>query len=150
MFVIPAEWIRVVVTLLATGAGYWADDAAIVAVFHRARARASHPGEQREAVEDLDWELALRRHPGAEHHSGLELFGEVLVEKTQHPETNTSPTLLRSRGLPCDLIGRRRPLLAGRGFGKTRTGADRVSDQVINHGRRRARWLTRPLLTFAT
>ena len=24
MFVIPAEWIRVVVTLLATGAGYWA------------------------------------------------------------------------------------------------------------------------------
>jgi hypothetical protein len=23
-------------------------------------ARASHPGEQREAIEDLDWELALR------------------------------------------------------------------------------------------
>jgi hypothetical protein len=24
MFVIPAEWIRVVITVLATGAGYWA------------------------------------------------------------------------------------------------------------------------------
>jgi hypothetical protein len=23
-------------------------------------ARASHPGEQREAIEDLDWELAVR------------------------------------------------------------------------------------------
>jgi hypothetical protein len=23
-------------------------------------ARASHPGEQREAIEDLDWQLALR------------------------------------------------------------------------------------------
>jgi predicted phage terminase large subunit-like protein len=28
-------------------------------------------------------------------------------------------------------------LLAGRGFGKTRTGAEYVQDQVINHGRRR-------------
>ena len=59
MFVIPAEWIRVLVTLLATGGGYWATMQLLSPHFGEL-ARASHPGEQREAVEDLDWELALR------------------------------------------------------------------------------------------
>jgi hypothetical protein len=49
----------VVVTLLATGAGYWATMQLLSPRFTEL-ARASHPGEQREAVEDLDWELALR------------------------------------------------------------------------------------------
>jgi purine-cytosine permease-like protein len=59
MFVIPAEWIRVLVTLLATGAGYWATMQLLSPRFTEL-ARASHTGGQREAVEDLDWELALR------------------------------------------------------------------------------------------
>jgi len=59
MFVIPAEWIRVVVTLLASGAGYWATMQLLSPRFVEL-ARAAHPGEQREAVEDLDWEHALR------------------------------------------------------------------------------------------
>jgi cytosine/uracil/thiamine/allantoin permease len=59
MFVIPAEWIRVVVTLVATGAGYWATVQLLAPRFVQL-ARAAHTGEQREAVEDLDWELALR------------------------------------------------------------------------------------------
>jgi hypothetical protein len=59
MFVIPAEWIRVLVTLLATGAGYWAR-MQLVSPHFTELARASHPGEQHEAVEQLDWELALR------------------------------------------------------------------------------------------
>jgi len=59
MFVIPAEWIRVLVTLLATGAGYWAT-MQLLAPYFTGLARASHPGEQRESVEHLDWEFALR------------------------------------------------------------------------------------------
>jgi hypothetical protein len=59
MFVIPAEWIRVAVTLVATGAGYWAT-MQLLSVRFPELDRASHPGEQREAVEDLDWELAVR------------------------------------------------------------------------------------------
>jgi purine-cytosine permease-like protein len=59
MFVIPAEWIRVAVTLIATGVGYWAT-MQLLSVRFPELARASHPGEQREAVEDLDWELAVR------------------------------------------------------------------------------------------
>jgi NCS1 family nucleobase:cation symporter-1 len=59
MFVIPAEWIRVLITLLATGAGYWATMQLLSPRFTEL-ARASHPGEQREAIEDLDWKLALR------------------------------------------------------------------------------------------
>ena len=59
MFVIPAEWIRVLVTLLATGAGYWAT-MQLLSPYFTWLARASHPGEEREPVEDLDWELALR------------------------------------------------------------------------------------------
>ena len=59
MFVIPPESIRVLVTLLATGAGYWAT-MQLLSPYFTWLARASHPGEQREPVEDLDWELALR------------------------------------------------------------------------------------------
>jgi nucleobase:cation symporter-1, NCS1 family len=59
MFVIPAEWIRVLVTLVATGAGYWATIELLSPRISQI-ARAARPGPQREAVEDLDWELALR------------------------------------------------------------------------------------------
>jgi hypothetical protein len=59
MFVIPAEWVRVVITVLSTGAGYWATMYLLAPYFTELR-RASHPIEQHEPVEDLDWELALR------------------------------------------------------------------------------------------
>ncbi|MBV8937839.1 MAG: cytosine permease [Alphaproteobacteria bacterium] len=59
MFVIPAEWIRVLVTLSATGVGYWATMHLLAPHFPQL-ALASHPGEQREPIEDLDWQLALR------------------------------------------------------------------------------------------
>ena len=60
MFVIPAEWIRVVVTVIVTGAGYWATIELMAPRFPQL-ARAARPAlVQREAVEDLDWELALR------------------------------------------------------------------------------------------
>jgi hypothetical protein len=57
--VIPAEWIRVLVTLLASGAGYWATMQLLSPRFVEL-ARAAHIGEKREAIEDLDWELAVR------------------------------------------------------------------------------------------
>jgi NCS1 nucleoside transporter family len=59
MFIIPAEWIRVVVTLLATGAGYWAT-IQLLAPYFEELSRASNPGEEREPVEELDWDLAVR------------------------------------------------------------------------------------------
>jgi nucleobase:cation symporter-1, NCS1 family len=59
MFVIPAEWVRVLITLLATGAGYWATMHLLAPHFSEI-AQASHAGEQGEPVEDLDWQLALR------------------------------------------------------------------------------------------
>ena len=59
MFVIPTEWVRVLVTLLATGAGYWATMHLLTPHFLQL-ALASYPGEQREPIEDLDWQLALR------------------------------------------------------------------------------------------
>ena len=60
MFVIPAEWIRVLITVVTTGAGYWATMILLAPRFEPL-ARASHPTTvQREAVEDLDWELATR------------------------------------------------------------------------------------------
>jgi cytosine/uracil/thiamine/allantoin permease len=58
MFVIPPEWIRVLVTLLATGAGYWVT-MQLLSTYFTWLARASHPGEECEPVEELDWELAL-------------------------------------------------------------------------------------------
>ena len=59
MFVIPAEWIRVLVTLLASGAGYWAT-MRLLSPYFSELARASHRDEPREAVEELDWQLAVR------------------------------------------------------------------------------------------
>ena len=59
MFVIPAAWIQVLVTLVATGAGYWATTV-LLAPRLAELARAARPGDAREAVEDLDWELAVR------------------------------------------------------------------------------------------
>jgi cytosine/uracil/thiamine/allantoin permease len=60
MFVIPKEWIQVLVTVTATGAGYWATVKLLAPRFDKL-AVASHPTlVQREAVEDLDWELAVR------------------------------------------------------------------------------------------
>ena len=51
--------IRVMVTLLATGAGYGAT-MQLLSPYFISLDRGSHPGEQREPVEDLDWEFALR------------------------------------------------------------------------------------------
>ncbi len=59
MFVIPAEWIKAVVTVVATAAGYWAT-VQLLAPYLDQLGRAARPGDQREAIEDLDWELALR------------------------------------------------------------------------------------------
>ena len=59
MFVIPAEWIRVLITVLTTGAGYWAT-MYLLAPHFTELAKASHTTEQNEPVEDLDWQLALR------------------------------------------------------------------------------------------
>ena len=59
MFVIPAAGIQVLVTLVATGAGYWATTV-LLAPRLAELGRAARPGLAREAVEDLDWELALR------------------------------------------------------------------------------------------
>jgi nucleobase:cation symporter-1, NCS1 family len=59
MLVIPAEWIKAAVTVIATGAGYWAT-VQLLAPYLSELARAARPGDQREAVEDLDWELAVR------------------------------------------------------------------------------------------
>jgi NCS1 family nucleobase:cation symporter-1 len=60
MFVIPAEWIRVVCTVLITGAGYWATTELLSRRF-AGIAAASRPAlVQREAIEELDWDLAVR------------------------------------------------------------------------------------------
>jgi purine-cytosine permease-like protein len=60
MFLIPKEWIQVLVTVMATGAGYYVT-VRLLAPRLRPLAVASHPTlVQREAVEDLDWELAVR------------------------------------------------------------------------------------------
>ena len=59
MFVIPAEWIKALVTVIATGAGYWAT-IQLLSPRHIELGRAARPGDQREAVEELDWELAVR------------------------------------------------------------------------------------------
>jgi NCS1 nucleoside transporter family len=59
MFVIPAEWIKALVTVIATGAGYWAT-MQLLSPRHLELGRAARPGDQREAIEDLDWELAVR------------------------------------------------------------------------------------------
>ena len=59
MYVIPAEWIRVLVTVVTTGAGYWAS-VQLLSPYLSKLALASRPAAQREPIEDLDWELAAR------------------------------------------------------------------------------------------
>ena len=54
------NWIRVLVTVVVTGAGYWAT-VKLLAPRVSKLALASHTTVvQREAIEDLDWELAVR------------------------------------------------------------------------------------------
>jgi NCS1 nucleoside transporter family len=60
MFVIPAEWIRVLCTVIATGAGYWATTELLAPRLARIAAAARPALLQREAIEDLDWDLAVR------------------------------------------------------------------------------------------
>src|SRR5271156_815621 len=60
MFLIPKEWIQVLVTVTMTGAGYWLTVKLLAPRFEKI-AVAAHPAlVQREAIEDLDWELAVR------------------------------------------------------------------------------------------
>jgi purine-cytosine permease-like protein len=59
MLVIPPEYIQTLCTVLVTGAGYWATTR-LVALRWTVMARASRPGEQRESVDELAWDLAVR------------------------------------------------------------------------------------------
>ncbi|HVY15075.1 MAG TPA: cytosine permease [Rhodopila sp.] len=59
MFVIPQAWIQTLCTLLITAAGYWLTTR-LVSVRSGTMARASRPGEQRESIDDLAWDLAAR------------------------------------------------------------------------------------------
>ena len=59
MFVIPQNYIQTVCTILITGAGYWATTR-LAAARSSVMARGSRPGDQRESVDELAWELALR------------------------------------------------------------------------------------------
>ncbi len=59
MFVIPQAWIQTPCTLLLTGAGYWAT-IRLVAMRSAVMARASRPGDQRETMDELAWDLAVR------------------------------------------------------------------------------------------
>lgn len=60
MFVIPQEWIQVLITVTTTGAGYWATVKLLAPRLNKLAAAAHATVVQREAVEDLDWELAVR------------------------------------------------------------------------------------------
>jgi nucleobase:cation symporter-1, NCS1 family len=60
MFVIPKEWIQVLITVTTTGAGYWATVKLLAPRLNKLAAAAHPTVVQREAVEDLDWELAVR------------------------------------------------------------------------------------------
>jgi nucleobase:cation symporter-1, NCS1 family len=59
MFVIPQAYVQTVCTMVITGFGYWATTK-LVAMRSDVMARASRPGEQRESVDDLAWDLAVR------------------------------------------------------------------------------------------
>jgi nucleobase:cation symporter-1, NCS1 family len=59
MFVIPQAWLQTPCTLLLTGAGYWAT-IKLVALRSTVIARASRPGDQRESMDELAWDLAVR------------------------------------------------------------------------------------------
>ena len=60
LFVVPKEWIQFLVTVTATGAGYWATVKLLAPRFTQLAVAAHATIEQREAIEDLDWELAVR------------------------------------------------------------------------------------------
>ena len=59
MFAIPSGYVQTVCTILITGAGYWATTR-LVALRSSVVARASRPGDQRESVDELAWDLAVR------------------------------------------------------------------------------------------
>jgi len=59
MFVIPQAYIQTLCTLLITAAGYWAT-VRLVAMRSNIMARAARPGDQRETVDELAWDLAVR------------------------------------------------------------------------------------------
>jgi purine-cytosine permease-like protein len=59
MFAIPPSYLPTVCTILITGAGYWATTR-LVALRSKVMARASRPGDQRESVDELAWDLAVR------------------------------------------------------------------------------------------
>ena len=60
MFVIPKPWVQTLCTLILTAAGYWASTR-LLALRWRLLARGARPGDQRESVEALVWELASRK-----------------------------------------------------------------------------------------
>jgi NCS1 family nucleobase:cation symporter-1 len=66
MFVIPQGWIRVIVAVIVTGAGYWATVKLLAPRFDKLAVAAHATIVQREAVEDLDWDLAVRGTTGAD------------------------------------------------------------------------------------
>ena len=59
MFIIPQAYIQTLCTLLITGAGYYATTR-LAAMRSTVMARASRPGDQRESVDELAWDLAVR------------------------------------------------------------------------------------------
>jgi nucleobase:cation symporter-1, NCS1 family len=59
MFVIPQAWLQTLCTLLITAVGY-SLTTRLIALRSSIMARASRPGEQRDNVDDLAWDLAAR------------------------------------------------------------------------------------------
>jgi uncharacterized membrane protein len=59
MFVIPPAWLQTPCTVVLTAAGYWMTTR-LAARWSAVIARASRPGDQRESVDDLAWDLAVR------------------------------------------------------------------------------------------
>jgi nucleobase:cation symporter-1, NCS1 family len=59
MYVIPTEMMKTVSTVLVCGFGYWVT-MWLVSTYWDALARAARPGEQRQTVEELAWQLADR------------------------------------------------------------------------------------------
>jgi purine-cytosine permease-like protein len=59
MFVIPQAWIQTLCTIMITGGGYWMTTR-LAAMRSRVMARGSRPGDQRETMGELAWDLAAR------------------------------------------------------------------------------------------
>jgi len=59
MFLIPQAWIQTLCTMVITAFGYGLTTR-MVAMRSQVMARASRPGDQREGVDDLAWDLAVR------------------------------------------------------------------------------------------